>query len=148
MGLRLFGKSLVKLEKVFSTTVNKKTGTIIQRAPFSSNSCIGGPSILPSDVPGVTKLITYGKNTKMRQAGIDQVQITTLQNGSKGYQYFHGGKQLYGMGYGPGFASESNQILRGPEPNGFGNFITDSKSPLVIISRLYCSSLTLNNGPP
>ena len=34
----------------------------------------------------------------MYKAGIHQAQITTLTNGSKKYQYFHKGKEIYSIG--------------------------------------------------
>ena len=120
--MRIFGigKKVVKLTEVFSRTVNKKTGTVVEKALNNANNRLtafwGG---MTDESAGVTRLITYGKKTPLYKAGIHQAQITTLNNGSRDFKYFRDGKELYNAHWGKGFAGETSLLL----PEGrFGHF--------------------------
>ena len=111
--MKILGKQIVKLTGVFSEQVNKKTGTIVQKALNSQeNMLTGGASLFSNTSLGVTKLITYGKKTPLYQKGIHQVQITKLKDGSENYQYFRNGKEIYARSIGNDFGGESNSILQ------------------------------------
>ena len=99
--------SIVKLGNVFRETVNKKTGTVVQKAIVNETKGLCGDIKLN----GTRKLITYGKNTPLRKKGIDQVMITTYKDGGKEYEYFRKGKSLFEMGYGINSMHYSNPVL-------------------------------------
>ena len=100
LGKILSTGSRVKLvDQVISKTVNKKTGTVVERAVNTpANRLAAGVDRFGDDSQGITRLISYGKNTPLFKAGIHQAQITHLKNGSSMYQYFREGKELYGIG--------------------------------------------------
>ncbi len=98
--LSIVPSSRVKLQQVISKTVNPKTGTKVETGLNCVDNLLtsaGGDSFGDASA-GITRLISYGKRTPLYKAGIHQAQITTLTNGSKKYQYFHKGKEIYSIG--------------------------------------------------
>lgn len=97
--LSIVPSSHVKLQQVISKTVNQKTGTKVETGLNCVDNLLtsGGDSFGDASA-GITRLISYGKRTPLYKAGIHQAQITTLTNGSKKYQYFHKGKEIYSIG--------------------------------------------------
>ena len=99
LGKFLSTGSRVKLvDQVISKTVNKNTGTVVERAMNTSeNRLVAGGDHFCDDSLGITRLISYGKDTPLFKAGIHQAQITHLKNGSSMYRYFRDGKELYNI---------------------------------------------------
>lgn len=120
--------SIVKLGNVFRETVNKKTGTVVQKAIVNETRGLCGDIKLN----GVKKLITYGKQTPLRKKGIDQVMITTYKDGCKEYEYFHKGKPLFEMGYDKVSMHYSHPVLP-PEYPAFPakQYLTESVRKLI-----------------